>query len=257
MLLSIKNLTIRVGDNGPAIVNGVSFDAPANSITALVGGSGSGKSTTAFAIVRLLSSALIVAGGEIMFEGRDLLKLSESQMPGIRGKDIGFVFQEPLYAFDPLCTIGYQIEEVFEAHPEKLNASERRKRVLDLLKQVRVEDAERVANAYPHQLSGGLRQRAMIAQALAASPKLLIADEPTSNLDVTIQAQIMTLFRQLRNELGLSILLITHDLGVVEHLADQTIVLSEGKVVESGLTARIIQNPKQEYTRRLVEAFKM
>ena len=252
-LLSIKNLTVRVGDKGPAIVDHVSFDVATNSITALVGGSGSGKSTTAFAIVKLLSPALTISEGEIVFEQKNLLKFTDAQMQQVRGKDIGFVFQEPLHAFDPLYPIGYQIGETLM----NLSQSERSKKVIELLKHVRVEDAGRVANSYPHQLSGGLRQRAMIAQALAAGPKLLIADEPTSNLDVTIQAQIMALFRQLKNELGLSILLITHDLGVVEHLADQTIVLSQGKVVESGATSQMIQNPKAEYTQRLVNAFRI
>lgn len=253
MLLSIKNLTVRVGDKGPAIVDNVSFDVGANGITALVGGSGSGKSTTAFAVMRLLSPALAIAGGDVVFNGQSLLQIPDEKMVDIRGREIGFVFQEPLYAFDPLFPIGDQIGETLT----HLSQSERRKRVIELLKRVRIEDAERVANSYPHQLSGGLRQRAMIAQALVAGPKLLIADEPTSNLDVTIQAQIIALFRQLKNELGLSILLITHDLGVVEHLADETIVLSQGKVVESGPTAQVIQNPKNEYTRTLVNAFKI
>lgn len=250
MLLSVKNLSVSVGDNGPMIVDHVSFDVPPQAITALVGGSGSGKSTIAFAVMRLLAPALKIKGGEIVLAGEDLLSLTDEQMVDVRGRRIGFVFQEPLYAFDPLFTIGQQIGEL-------LPFSQRRQKVIRLLKQVRIEEAERVADAYPHQLSGGLRQRAMIAQALASDPGVLIADEPTSNLDVTIQAQIMALFRQLKDELGLSILLITHDLGVVEHLADQTIVLSQGRVVEKGATIQVIQSPKEDYTRRLVEAFRV
>jgi ABC-type dipeptide/oligopeptide/nickel transport system ATPase component len=253
-MLTIKNLTISVEENmaRKRIVDNVSLTVPSQTIFALVGGSGSGKTTTGLAVLRLLSPALQIEQGEILFENQDLLKASAEQVRQIRGRKISMVFQEPLHAFNPLFTIGYQIEEVLIYHTD-MTPAKRQERVLELLDIVGIPDPRRIIISYPHQLSGGLRQRAMIAQALAGNPSLIIADEPTSNLDVTLQARIMELFRKLRNELRLSILLITHDLGVVTHLADEVAVMSQGQVVESGKTASVTTLPKHPYTRQLMD----
>jgi ABC-type glutathione transport system ATPase component len=254
-LLEVKNLTVDAHTaRGPrALVEDVSFAVEPRTITALVGGSGSGKTTTGLAVMKLLAPGLKVRSGHIVFNNRDLAHLPERDMRGLRGSQVAMVFQEPLYAFNPVFRIGSQIEEVLTCHTD-LAAVERRERVKDLLRQVEIPDPERVAQAYPHQLSGGLRQRAMLAQALAGQPQLIIADEPTSNLDVTVQARILALFRRLRDELDLSFLLITHDLGLVQHLSDKVVVLCEGRVVEQGRTGDVWQNPQQAYTRKLMEA---
>ncbi len=225
-LLSIRNLIVTVGD--AKILDGVSFDVPCGKIIGLVGPSGSGKTTVGLSILRLLPEALLIQGGKIMFEGEDLLAMSQQDMRRRRGTRIAMVFQEPLDAFDPLFTIGGQIDEVLAAHTD-LPPAQRRQRVLEVLSQVKLPDPGRVYRSYPHQISGGQRQRAMIAQAIACGPKLLIADEPTSNVDVVVQAGIMDVFRALKTELEMSIILITHDLDMVAHVADGTIALHKGK----------------------------
>ena len=257
-LLSIKNLTISLkGDSlNKAIVKDVSLEIFPGSIVALVGGSGSGKTTTGLSIMRLLSPALQITEGEIFFDQRNLLNYTDDQMRIMRGKEIGMVFQEPLNAFNPVFTIGYQIEEVLRFHTN-LTRLERAQKVLDLLDTVGISEPQRVSKNYPHQLSGGMRQRAMIAQAIAADPKLIIADEPTSNLDVTLQAKIMDLFRKLKEQFGLSILLITHDLGMVGHLSDQIYVMTDGTIVEQGTTETIFNRPVHEYTCQLLETLKL
>jgi peptide/nickel transport system ATP-binding protein len=256
-LLSIRNLTVTLAeDPGRKILDGVSLSVPELSIVALVGGSGSGKSTTGFSVTGLLSPALKITAGEILFKGEDLLRASAERMRQLRGKEIGMVFQEPLHAFNPVFTVGAQIEEVVRQHTA-LSRQDMKKRVTDLLVQVGLSDAGRVLASYPHQLSGGMRQRAMIAQAMAASPSLLIADEPTSSLDVTLQAKVLELFRHLRDQFKLSIILITHDLGVVAHLADHIVVLERGKVVESGRTQDIVDHPKHSYTQKLMQTQKV
>lgn len=255
-LLTIKNLTIAVRSSvseEKILVDGLNLEIPLLKITALVGGSGSGKTTTGLSILRLLPSALYVRQGEIIFRGKNLLECSQDQMRSIRGKEIAMVFQETLNAFNPVFTIGYQIREVFQTHTE-ISSKKIARKTEELLKMCGVPDAARIAESYPHQLSGGLRQRAMIAQAIAAGPKLIIADEPTSNLDVTWQAHIMELFRTLRDDLKISILLITHDLGMVAHLADQVAVLFNGKIVEFGETKEILEHPQHPYTIELMEA---
>ncbi|HPB68626.1 MAG: ABC transporter ATP-binding protein [Candidatus Omnitrophica bacterium] len=256
-LVDIQNLTIDAnpGQGCKTIVNHVSFAVPEQNITALVGGSGSGKTTTGLAIMRLLSPGLRVVSGRIYFEGQDLLSLPKEALRGYRGKQMAMVFQEPLYAFNPVFRIGSQIEEVLQFHTG-LTKGRRQERVEELLRQVEIRDPGRVAQSYPYQLSGGLRQRAMLAQAIAASPKLVIADEPTSNLDVTVQARILMLFKKLRDELGLTVLIITHDLGLVRSLADHIVVLCSGEVVEGGPVGEVLQHPRHSYTQQLLEAAK-
>jgi len=254
-LLHIKNLSVTVGNASDAkfILRNVDLEIPQLSITALVGGSGSGKTTTGLAILKLLPHGLKMQSGEISFSGEDLLQLPHERLRQIRGGDISMVFQEPLYAFNPVFSIGYQIDEVLQVHTS-LNRAQRQARILELLDLVGLPDPKQTVGNYSHQLSGGMRQRAMIAQAIAANPKLIIADEPTSNLDVTLQAHIIELFKKLRDELKLSILLITHDLGMVEHMADNVAVMTEGKIVESGVTREVLNNPSHKYTQELMEA---
>lgn len=257
-LLSIQDLCVGVldGDNYKLIVDRLSLNIKKQTIMALVGGSGSGKTTTGLSIIRLLASVLTTDKGKIFFQGEDLLNYSGKQMQKLRGKEIGMVFQEPLTAFNPVFKIGDQIEEVLRFHTG-VNRRQRRQRVWELLEIVGMPEPKLSAENYPHQLSGGMRQRAMIAQAIAAEPKLIIADEPTSNLDVTLQARIMELFRSLKERLNLSVLLITHDLGMVNHLADEVAVMEQGRIVERGVTSDIINNPRHPYTQSLMDALQM
>lgn len=250
-LLSIKDLTVTA--QSKILVNQVSFEVPEGKIVAIAGGSGSGKTTIGLSILRLLSPALDIKKGSIIFEGRDLLELSIEKMREYRGARIGMVFQEPLSAFDPLFTIGWQLDEVLAVHT-KLSRQERYKKVLDILSEVELPSPQRVFDLYPHQLSGGMRQRAMVAQAIVCNPSLIIADEPTSSLDVTLQIKIMELFSRLKKR-NLSILLIAHDLGMIAHLADEVIILRQGEMVEKGPVAQVISNPSHEYTKALVGAF--
>jgi len=258
VLLSLKDLTVTVTENGvqKTLVDRVSLDVGKGSVVALVGGSGSGKTTTGLSVLRLLAPALQMTQGNIIFDGKDLTRISLDEMRRIRGKEIGMIFQDPLNAFNPVFSIGYQIEEVLQLHTD-LDAGKRKVRIWELLNTVGINEPQRVAQSYPHQLSGGMRQRAMIAQAMAADPKLLIADEPTSSLDVTLQAHIIELFQELRKKTGITILLITHDLGVVEHLADQVAVMRQGSIVEFGATRMIIKEPRHPYTRDLMNAVKV
>lgn len=254
-LVSIKNLSVAVTDAAGTrpLLNRIDLEIPALSITALVGGSGSGKTTTGLAMLRLLPRALSVTSGEILFEGADLLTASGPRMREIRGGGMSMVFQEPLDAFNPVFSVGYQIDEVLKAHTD-MDQARRKRRIWELLDLAGLPEPKITAAAYPHQLSGGMRQRAMIAQAIAGRPKLIIADEPTSNLDVTLQARIMELFRKLKDEMSLSILLITHDLGMVGHMADTIAVMTGGEIVERGATQEVLRNPRHEYTRELMEA---
>lgn len=249
--ISIKNLTVAAG--AKLLVNDVSFDVPEGKIVAVAGGSGSGKTTVAMSILRLLSPALSIQSGSILFEGKDLLGLSSEEMRQCRGARIGMIFQEPLSVFDPLFTIGQQIDEVLVAHTQ-LSQEERYKKVLDTLAEVELPEPQRVYHGYPHQLSGGMRQRAMIAQAMIGGPSLIIADEPTSNLDVTLQVKINALLKGLKKK-NISILLIAHDLGMIARVADEIIILRGGELVEKGLTEGVISNPQHPYTKELVEAF--
>ena len=254
-LLHIEDLAIDIHtpDGTKELIRGFHLRLEESKIFALVGASGSGKTTIGLSILRLLPAAMAIRAGKILFENRDVLALSEEEMRKIRGGDIAMVFQEPLSAFNPVFTIGYQVSEVLRFHTG-LQGNKRQEKVWELLEAVGIADPKRIAGQYPHQLSGGLRQRAMIAQALAAGPKLVIADEPTSSLDVTLQAHIIELFRKIRRDFHLSILLITHDLGVVGELADEVAVLAEGWVVEQGPAQNLLKEPRHPFTRELVNS---
>jgi len=254
-LVSLKNLSISVSENQreKVLVDEINLDIPENTTVALVGGSGSGKTTTGLSILRLLPLGLNIINGQIYLRGESLVEAKEERMQKLRGKEISMVFQEPLNAFNPVMTIGAQVDEVMLYHTS-LNAKQRKERSLELLDIVGLPDPKRIFSNYPHQLSGGMRQRAMIAQSLAASPKLIIADEPTSNLDVTLQAKVMELFVKLKETLNVSILLITHDIGLVKHFTDEVAVMTKGQIVESGKTLEILNNPQHEYTKKLMEA---
>jgi oligopeptide/dipeptide ABC transporter ATP-binding protein len=255
-LLSVDRLrtVFRLADGrDAAAVDDVSFTIDSGETLGLVGESGSGKSVTALSIVRLVGPPGRIVSGRVALGGQDLLALPDDAMLGVRGRRIGFVFQEPMAALDPVYTVGAQIAETLRVHRlARGRAAERR--AVDLLDRVHVPDAARRAREYPHQLSGGLRQRAMIAIALAAEPELLIADEPTTALDVTVQAEILDLLRDLRRDLNLSILLITHDLGVVAEMADRVAVMYGGRIVEQGEVADVLRAAEHPYTRALVGA---
>jgi oligopeptide/dipeptide ABC transporter ATP-binding protein len=229
----------------------VSFDVVAGETLCIVGESGSGKSVTAFSILRLVQPPGRIAGGRVLFRGRDLLTLPERELDKVRGGNIGFVFQEPMTALNPVFTIGNQIEETLAIHGVA-RGREATARATDLLRAVRMDDAERRLREYPHQLSGGLRQRALIAMALACHPSLLIADEPTTALDVTIQAEILDLLRDLKARLGLALILITHDLGVVAEMADRVAVMYAGRIVEQAPVRALFAQPKHPYTKGLL-----
>ena len=233
-------------------VDGVSFDVLPGQTLAIVGESGCGKSVTAMSILRLLPMPPArIAGGRIEFEGRNLLDLSEPEMRKVRGNLISMIFQEPMTSLNPVLTIGRQLSEVLVLH-RGLNKSEALKRAVDLLRKVQVAEPERRVRQYPHELSGGMRQRVMIAMALACGPRLLIADEPTTALDVTIQAQILELMRKLGAETGASIILITHDLGVVAEMAQRVVVMYAGRKVEEASALSLFAHPRHPYTRGLL-----
>ena len=254
-LLEIKNLetAFRIKDDYFNAVDKVSLDLYKNEVLAIVGESGCGKSTLATTIMRLHNENLTKSTGEIIFNGKNILDLTEDEMNKIRTKNIGMIFQDPLSSLNPLHRIGKQIEEALIYHTE-LSSEERQKRVIELLTQVGIPNPERCAKQYPHELSGGMRQRVMIAMAMSCKPSVLIADEPTTALDVTIQAQILDLIKGLQAEMHAGIILITHDLGVVAEMADRVAVLYAGEVVEIGTAEQIFKNPKHPYTRSLLRS---
>jgi len=255
-LLSVRDLSVafRQGGRTNLAVDRVSFDIRAGETLALVGESGSGKSVTALSIPRLLPyPAASHPSGEIRFKGTDLLKADEAALRAVRGADVTMIFQEPMTSLNPLHTVERQVAEILEIHGGLAGASARAK-VLDLLQAVGIQRASDRLGAYPHQLSGGQRQRVMIAMALANEPDLLIADEPTTALDVTVQAQILKLLAEIRDRMGMAILFITHDLGIVRRFADRTAVMTRGRIVEAGPTAEIFAAPRHDYTRMLLAA---
>ena len=253
-LLTVDHLTTvfdRGGGSPAAAVSDVSFHVNAGETLGLVGESGSGKSVTALSILRLVQRPGRIAGGRVLFEGRDLLTLPEPELERVRGRRIGFVFQEPATALNPVFTIGDQIAETLAVHGIARGPAARR-RAIELLDAVRVPDAARRADDHPHQLSGGLRQRAMIALALCCTPSLLIADEPTTALDVTVQAQILELLRALQQRFALGLLIITHDLGIVAEIADRVAVMYAGRIVEQGAVRDVFHDARHPYTRGLL-----
>jgi oligopeptide/dipeptide ABC transporter ATP-binding protein len=234
-----------------AAVDDVTFSIAPGETLGLVGESGCGKSVTALSIIRLVMPPGRIAGGRVELEGQNLFELDEEAMRRVRGRRIGFIFQEPMVALNPVFTVGAQIEETLQAHGLARGAAARR-RAVELLSAVRVPDPDRRAREYPHQLSGGLRQRAMIALALAAEPQLVIADEPTTALDVTVQAEILDLLRDMRRQFRLSLLLITHDLGVIAEMADRVAVMYGGRLVEQAPVKSLFTSPAHPYTRGLL-----
>ncbi|MBU4377277.1 MAG: ABC transporter ATP-binding protein [Candidatus Omnitrophica bacterium] len=254
-LLEVKNLStyFYTRDGVRKAVDGVSFSVGTSETLGLVGESGSGKSVTALSILRLVDEPGRITGGEVIFDGKPLFKLSPEEMRAIRGKEISMVFQEPLTALNPVMTVGEQIIEQILAHV-KIPKREAKRRALGLLGEVHLPDPERIFYDYPHRLSGGMRQRAMIAMALSLNPKLLIADEPTTALDVTIQAEILELFREIREKHNMSVLFITHDFGIVAQLAESVCVMKKGKIVEAGGVDDIFYSPKDAYTKELLAA---
>jgi oligopeptide/dipeptide ABC transporter ATP-binding protein len=234
-------------------VDGVSFTIDEGKTLGLVGESGCGKSVTSLSIMRLVAPPGNIVGGEILYRGRDLLKLSAAEMRKVRGNDISMIFQEPMTSLNPVFTIGSQIGEAIRLH-QGLGKKETRERTVEMLRLVKIGDPETRVDDYPHQLSGGMRQRVMIAMALSCKPNLLIADEPTTALDVTIQAQILELMKELQQELGMALLLITHDLGVVAEQADEVAIMYAGKIVERARTKAIFDRPLHPYTVGLLKS---
>jgi len=255
-LLSLEKLSVSFAAEGGrvAVVEDISLDVPAGKTVGLVGESGCGKSVTAMSIMRLLPSPPSnVDGGRILFDGHDLVSLPESAMRALRGDRIGMVFQEPMTSLNPTLTIGFQIMEVLRLHRGS-STTEARLQAVEMLQHVGIGGAERRLGQYPHQLSGGLRQRVMIAMALVCHPALLIADEPTTALDVTIQAQILDLLRRLQQEICMAMLLITHDLGVVAEMCEQVVVMYAGRIVEKAPAAQLFRAPRHPYTAGLLAA---
>ena len=250
-LLSVQNLRTVFG---PVVaVNDASFELRKGETLGLVGESGSGKSVTAFSIIRLLQEPGRIDSGKILFQGKDLLALSEEDMRQVRGAGIGFVFQEPMSALNPVMKVGAHIAEALLVHG-LASRRDARGRAIELLRAVKIVDPERRVDDYPHQLSGGMRQRVMMAIALACRPPLLIADEPTTALDVTVQAQILDLLREMKRQFDLSLLLITHDFGVIAETADRVAVMYRGQIVEQGPVRDILRHPQHPYTRGLLDS---
>ena len=253
-LLDVQHLTVAFERPGSALkaVDDLSFSIQPGETLGLVGESGSGKSVTALAILRLLQPPGKVTAGRVLFEGRDLLQLPESEMRSVRGGRISLIFQEPMTALNPTMRVGDQIGEALTSHA--VGKDQARQRVVELLDAVRIPDAARRARDYPHQLSGGMRQRVMIAIAVACRPPLVIADEPTTALDVTIQAQVLEMLSELKGRFNLALLLITHDFGVIAEMADRVAVMRGGQLVEQGPVRQILSAPSHEYTQRLLRA---
>jgi oligopeptide/dipeptide ABC transporter ATP-binding protein len=250
-LLQVAQLTTGLGAHGPEILRAIDLHLDAGEVLGVVGESGSGKSMLALSLMGLLPPGVQVRGGNIRLQGQNLLALDAAPMRALRGRDVAMIFQEPMTSLNPVMRVGQQIGEVLRWHTE-LRGAQARREAIDLLQRVEMPDAQRQVDAYPHELSGGMRQRVMIAMALAGRPKLLIADEPTTALDVTIQAQILDLMRKLQADNGMSVLLITHDLGVIAEMSDRVAVMYAGKVIETGSALDIFDRPAHPYTRGLL-----
>ena len=254
-LLQVKNLSTSFNvDSGEVrAVNGISFNLDKGKVLGIVGESGSGKSVTAYSIMRILVEPGRITGGQILFNGEDIVKYSKKQMREFRGKRISIIFQDPMTSLNPVYTIGNQLREAILLHTDR-NREQANARALEMLQLVGVNDPEKRLKQYPHELSGGMRQRVMIAMALACEPDILIADEPTTALDVTIQAQILELMQSLQKKLGMAIIMITHDLGVIASMCDEIIVMYAGRVCERGTADEIFYNPRHEYTKGLLRS---
>ncbi|MFH5925930.1 ABC transporter ATP-binding protein [Roseomonas xinghualingensis] len=249
-LLRIEDLrtVFRSSSGDIAVVDGVTLDVPRGKTLGIVGESGCGKSMLSLSIMRLVPQPGRIAQGRVMLEERDLAALSSAEMRAVRGSEIAMIFQEPMTSLNPVHSIGDQITEAMRAHDPKASDAELQERAIEALRRVRIPSPERRFAEYPHQLSGGMRQRVMIAMALSCKPRLLIADEPTTALDVTVQAQILDLLRELQQETGMSVILITHDLGVVAEMVDEVAVMYAGRVVERGTAKDIFEDPQHPYT---------
>jgi oligopeptide transport system ATP-binding protein len=254
-LLQVKNLQTQFTTDAGVVkaVNGISFNLEKGKVLGIVGESGSGKSVTAYSILRILVDPGKVVGGEVLFEDDDILKYSKRQMRSFRGEKISIIFQDPMTSLNPVYTIGNQLMEAILLHTNR-NRKQARERAIEMLTLVGVNDPQKRIKQYPHELSGGMRQRVMIAMALACEPDILIADEPTTALDVTIQAQILELMQDLQKKLGMAIIIITHDLGVIADMCDEIIVMYAGRVCERGTADEIFYNPKHEYTKGLMRS---
>ncbi len=250
-IIEVKDLHVHFGHGDELVkaVDGISFAIAHGETLALVGESGSGKSISALSLTKLAPRQSRYAGGEVLFGGRNLLALDDAALRRIRGRRISYIFQEPMVSFNPVFTIGWQIEEALKLHRKELDRKAETARLLEL-----VHLPERLARAYPHQMSGGQLQRCMIAMALACSPELLVADEPTTALDVTVQREILNLLKELSGKVGLSTLMITHNLGIVSDLADRVCVMQKGRIVEEGPTRQVLDQPQHEYTKQLMAA---
>lgn len=255
-LLEVKNLRtkFRTDDGVFYAVDDVSFSVKSGRTLGIVGESGCGKSVTSLSIMRLIQNPGLIESGEIIFNGQDLLKLSEDQMRKIRGNEMAMIFQEPMTSLNPVYTIGNQIDEAIAIHEPSLSPQQVKARTIEMLKKVGIPAAEKRYEEYPHQLSGGMRQRVMIAMAMSCNPKLLIADEPTTALDVTIQAQILDIMRKLQKDFNMGMILITHDLGVVAEMCQDVVVMYAGRVVEQGTVEDIFYRPKHHYTKGLLDS---
>ena len=254
-MLNVKNLKVRFKNtnNFTDVIFGIDFSLNKNEILGIVGESGSGKTVTALSVLKLLPKSTTSITGEINFNGQDILKLSEKEMLGIRGSKIAMVFQEPFTSLNPVIRIGDQIDETMLFH-EGMSGPDAKKETLNLLSKVKINDPERIYRSYPHSLSGGERQRVMIAMAVALKPEILIADEPTTSLDVTIQKDILALLLKLKEEMKMSIIFITHDFGIVKEIADRVVVMKNGFISESGNKKDVLSSPKSEYTKKLIKA---
>ena len=254
-LLQVKNLstTFSVDAGEVRAVNGISFNLDHGKVLGIVGESGSGKSVTAYSIMRILVEPGRITGGEILYNGEDIVRYSEKQMRQFRGKRVSIIFQDPMTSLNPTFTIGNQLREAILLHTDR-DRRQANVRALEMLQLVGVNEPEKRLKQYPHELSGGMRQRVMIAMALACEPDILIADEPTTALDVTIQAQILELMKDLQKKLGMAIIMITHDLGVIADMCDEIIVMYAGRVCERGTVDEIFYNPRHEYTKGLLRS---
>ena len=254
-MLQVKNLctSFNVDAGEVRAVNGISFNLDKGKVLGIVGESGSGKSVTAYSIMRILVEPGKIVGGEILFNGEDIVKYSKKQMREFRGKRVSIIFQDPMTSLNPTFTIGNQLREAILLHTDR-NRTEANARALEMLQLVGVNEPEKRLKQYPHELSGGMRQRVMIAMALACEPDILIADEPTTALDVTIQAQILELMKDLQKKMGMAIIMITHDLGVIADMCDEIIVMYAGRVCERGTVDEIFYNPRHEYTKGLLRS---